>query len=248
MNHRENSACGLVLPTYGETESISRLLLQLDVAIPSNWHFIIVDDSPTDQTARIVMETFKELKRNSMQLHFLKNPKKSGRGAAVQQGFNYALSAFKVHQLIEMDSDGSHTVESVLELIKLPQTHQFVVGSRYLSESRIIGWPLLRRIFSYAINKVLKIVFRIKLNDWTNGLRRYSVEAIEIQTNYNFLNKGFIGLSEQVLLLNQKGITPFEVPITFIERVHGKSTVTFTEIFNSAKGISGLYFHKGKWL
>lgn len=250
MDKSSDINCALVLPAYRETESISKLLIQLDNDLPRQWNFIVIDDSPTNQTENIVRETFKLLKREERKLHFIKNFEKSGRGAAVQQGFVYALSLFKFDFLIEMDSDGSHTVESVLKLVNAPKNLEFVVGSRYLAESIIKGWPLSRRILSRIINIVIKKAFHIQLNDWTNGLRRYSARAIELQVQYKFENKGFISLSEQALLLHRNHILPSEIPITFIERIHGSSTVTHTEIFDSLKGIIGLYIARRKkhWL
>lgn len=246
MNRETKTTGALVLPAYGETESISKLLIELDSKIPLDWHFIIVDDSPTLQTANIVQETFKSLNRGESKLHLIKNLQKSGRGSAVQQGFTYAKTAIEFDFLIEMDSDGSHTAASVSEIVNAPQDQEFVIGSRYLSESIIEGWPIIRRIFSRVINIVLKRVFHIQLNDWTNGLRRYSARAISLQTEFKFRNKGFICLTEQVLLLTENGIFPLEIPTTFIERVHGSSTVTHTEIINSITGIFGLYSSRKK--
>ena len=148
--------------------------------------------------------------------------------------------------LIEMDSDGSHTIEAVMRVIEAPTDEHFVIGSRYLPGSSIIGWPLTRRIFSRYLNHALKYIFRSELNDWTNGLRRYSAKAVAIQLEHDFTNRGFISLSEQTLLLKDHGILPVEVPITFIERVHGSSTVTYTELLDSIKGIVGIYISRKK--
>jgi dolichol-phosphate mannosyltransferase len=233
----------VVLPTFKETSSVYNLLIEIDLKIPENWHIIIVDDSPTDETEVHVLKAFNELKRKETTLHFLKNPKKSGRGAAVQQGFEFAVTHLDPEFVVEMDSDGSHTTESLLALLSAPYHQEFVIGSRYLPESQIVGWPLTRRIFSRLTNYILKSIFHIEINDWTNGLRRYSIETIDIQRGHKFQNKGFICLSEQILLLNHHDIVPFEVPITFIDRTHGMSSVTHMEIFQSLLGVLKLYIH-----
>lgn len=246
MNKNSDIGGVLVLPAYKETESISKLLAELDLNVPLDWHFVVVDDSPTDETAEFVHLVFGTLKREASRLHILRNPQKSGRGAAIQRGFVFATNSIKPDFLIEMDSDGSHTVEAVLRVLQAPQDEHFVIGSRYIPESSIIGWPLTRRIFSRFINYVLKYIFRSELNDWTNGLRRYSTKAVAIQLEHEFANKGFISLSEQTLLLMDHGILPVEVPITFIERVHGSSTVTYRELLDSIQGIVGLYISRKK--
>lgn len=246
MNKNSNVRGVLVLPAYKETESISKLLNDLDSKIPLDWHFIVVDDSPTDETAECVHLIYGTLKREASKLHILRNSRKSGRGAAIQRGFVFATNSIKPDFLIEMDSDGSHTIEAVLRVLEAPKDEHFVIGSRYLPGSSIIGWPLTRRIFSRYINHALKYIFRSELNDWTNGLRRYSAKAVAIQLEHDFTTRGFISLSEQTLLLKDHGILPIEVPITFIERVHGSSTVTYRELLDSIKGIVGIYISRKK--
>ena len=236
----------LVLPAFNETESIYNLLHELDLHVPPNWHLIVVDDSPSDRTGAHVKKAFSELKRDQSTLHLISNSQKSGRGAAVQQAFSFAITKIDFEFIIEMDSDGSHTFESVLSILNAPIDQDFVIGSRYLQNSKITGWPLSRRVFSRGTNFLLKELFGIGITDWTNGLRRYSAKAIDIQHNYDFQNKGFICLSEQILLLRDHGISAFEVPISFVDRTHGASTVTHMEIFKSLKGIVGLY-KEWKW-
>jgi dolichol-phosphate mannosyltransferase len=231
----------IILPTYNETQSIYKLLIELDLHIPLNWYLIIVDDSPTTRTEDLVKEVFGNARRDRDRFHFIKNETKSGRGFAVQRGMKYANTNFQPNFVIEMDSDGSHSVESVLKLICAPADKHFIVGSRYLPSSQIIGWSITRRVFSKIINKCLEGIFGIGLSDWTNGLRRYSKQSIEIQISHEFRNSGFITLSEQALLLHENQILPFEIPITFKERTHGTSTVTRHEIMNAAKGIVNIY-------
>jgi dolichol-phosphate mannosyltransferase len=128
-----------------------------------------------------------------------------------------------------------------MRLVNTSKAHDFVIGSRYLESSEIVGWPIGRRIFSILTNRVLKCIFKSQLSDWTNGLRRYSAQASIIQLEHEFVNKGFICLSEQILILRKKGIEPFEVPIVFVDRTHGMSTITHMEILESVRGIFGLY-------
>jgi dolichol-phosphate mannosyltransferase len=237
----ESSRGAVVLPSYNETESISKLILELDSSLPPQWEMVVVDDSPTNETQRNVLEAFQSANRDPSKLHILRNEGKSGRGAAVQRGIGFCMSNLNPEFIIEMDSDGSHTVDSVMRLVSAPKTHEFVIGSRYLKDSKILGWPLLRRVFSILTNMMLRRVFRAQLSDWTNGLRRYSVKASLIQLDHQFTNKGFICLSEQALLLREHEINPFEVPIVFIDRTHGVSTITHMEIWQSVKGIFGLY-------
>jgi dolichol-phosphate mannosyltransferase len=84
----------------------------------------------------------------------------------------------------------------------------------------------------------------IPVKDITNGLRRYSPKAIDYILNVKQLNTGFTYLSEQIFIVNKNGLSILELPIIFIDRVSGKSTVTYKEIFNSIKGILVLFIYK----
>lgn len=231
----------VVLPSYNESQSISKLILELDLSLPPNWHMVVVDDSPNNETYETVLKAFSKTLRDASNLHILRNEGKSGRGAAVQRGMSFCINKLKPDFIVEMDSDGSHTVDSVMKLVDAPISQELVIGSRYVKGSRIDGWPLLRRVFSRLTNKVLRLAFKSQLSDWTNGLRRYSTNASLIQLDHKFINKGFICLSEQILLLRKHGIQPIEVPIVFVDRTHGASTITHMEILQSVRGILGLY-------
>jgi hypothetical protein len=77
----------------------------------------------------------------------------------------------------------------------------------------------------------------VPVNDITNGLRKYSIPAIHIIMRTPQKNKGFIFLSEQAELLNRNNFKIKELPIHFIDRTLGKSTVTMKEIFYSLLGL-----------
>jgi len=87
-------------------------------------------------------------------------------------------------------------------------------------------------------------MLRVPVRDITNGLRRYSPQAIDYILKVKQLNTGFTYLSEQIFIVNKNGLSILELPIIFTDRVSGKSTVTYKEIFNSIKGILLLFIYK----
>jgi dolichol-phosphate mannosyltransferase len=78
----------------------------------------------------------------------------------------------------------------------------------------------------------------VPVSDITNGLRRYSKAAIEkiLQTKQE--NSGFIYLSEQALIVKNSNLLITEIPIIFVDRTLGTSTVTWREISNSLIGVT----------
>jgi dolichol-phosphate mannosyltransferase len=234
----ENTLSVIVIPTYNETISLESFLSGLLTKIDSTVSVIVCDDSgPELATFFELLEV--QLRKKSKNLIFFDYcQSKSGRGAAVIRGIALANKKFpNLLNCVECDADESHRVDDVISVLKLGQTTDFVIGSRYLNESQIIGWPLSRRIFSRILNKVIPGILNLKLTDATNGLRSYSRETIDILLSHKFMNSGFIMLSEEAALLKRNQVEPVEVPTVFVNRKLGKSTVTYREILKSLTGL-----------
>ena len=199
-----NDTC-IIIPTYNEHLNIENLLHGLFRVVPSIKNYVIVDDSPNTMTQNVIYELTQN--ESEKEIKFIKNTSKMGRGYAVNVGLEWAINNLKNStHFIEMDADGSHSPEMVFRLACQNPDLPFVIGSRYLSESQITGWPNSRRNFSKLINNTLRWMFMYKLTDWTNGLRRYSRGSVEILTSVNIESHGFIHLTEQILLLRKHAI------------------------------------------
>jgi dolichol-phosphate mannosyltransferase len=170
---------------------------------------------------------------------------KGGRGAAIYRGIKFAQETYgNFDTYIECDSDGSHRPEDILKIMNSETNVDLLIGSRYLSESKIIGWPLSRIIFSKLLNLSIPKLLKIPCKDITNGLRQYSNLAIQVLLENTPKNTGFIYLSEQAQLISEAGLTISETPIIFENRIAGESTVGVKEIFDSFIGVMKLLISK----
>jgi dolichol-phosphate mannosyltransferase len=100
-----------------------------------------------------------------------------------------------------------------------------------------VNWPLLRRIFSKILNSLIPVLLNINVTDITNGLRRYNNQSVDLILNFKQLSFGFTYLSEQALIVRAKNLKILEIPITFINRSRGNSTVGLKEIYSSIQGV-----------
>ena len=232
-----------MVAAFKEFENLYDLLKKLDLLLPMNVSIVIADDTGVDTEERISDIVSAALGRERNWLITFEN-KKSGRGSAVLRGFLAANEFFsKLEFYAECDADGSHQPMDIAKIILYPPC-DFLIGSRYLKESRIEGWPISRRVASKLLNSLIPIALDLKSTDVTNGLRRYSRIATQIILNHSQKNTGFIFLSEQALLLSNHGINPKEEPITFVNRIYGESSVGIIEIIDSVKGVFTLYSEK----
>jgi dolichol-phosphate mannosyltransferase len=230
----------LVIAAYREFDNLKELLGALDLLLPTNVAIIVADDTGINTETRIESLVRESLSATRNYLITFEN-KKSGRGSSVLRGFRIAKDYFsKALYFAECDADGSHQPVDIAKILLAPQS-DFLIGSRYLPSSKIEGWPLSRRIASKVLNYLIPKALGISCTDVTNGLRRYSKIATEVIFQHPQVNPGFIFLSEQALVLSKAGIIPTEVPITFVNRIHGESSVGLTEVFNSLRGVFILY-------
>lgn len=230
---------GIAIPSYNETESICDLIQKIQQIVPG-CEIVVVDDSPQMTTVQLIEA------RNFPNLKLIHRTEKGGRGSAILEGLRFLIQK-GCDYYIEMDADFSHPPEQIPELIQTIQNRQLqmLIGSRYLNESRIINWPLSRRIFSKLSNWLARCVLQVPIHDYTNGYRCYSRAAAELVVEHcGKIGKGFISLSEILVQLYFNGYSVGEIPTRFINRVRGESSVNHKEITNALTGLFKIYFLK----
>lgn len=205
----------VVVPTYNEADNIEPLVHGLEALHCIDW-ILIVDDSSNDET----LEKLAHLESNYGNLDVHVRPGKLGFGTALRDGFQIALEKFPLTRLVQMDADLSHDPSFIPQL--LSKKDDIVIGSRYISGGKIVGWTGRRKITSKTANFLANSLLRIEVSDVTSGFRAYSRQAAEIiaeQAN----SKGYEFEVEVILLARKHRLTVGEVPITFTNRKRGGS-------------------------
>jgi glycosyltransferase involved in cell wall biosynthesis len=228
----------IIIPSYNESLALPELLRELKSGLSHKDAVIVMDDSPKEISLEVESKCREAIGNSEFDFKFYNSEIKSGRGAAVRRGMSLALSEFpNFMTILECDADGSHRPEDILKIKNSSSEADLIVGSRYLKSSKIVGWPASRRIFSWSLNKTIPRLTGVNLKDITNGLRRYSKGAIEEILSEDQVNKGFIYLSEQAIIISRAKMMLSEEPITFVDRTLGSSTVTWREVLSSLSGI-----------
>jgi len=228
----------LVIPSYRELDTLPNLLQQLAQRQTQRDCIIISDDSEPEIQSQLVKLCNEAFKSSSATILFSLSKKKNGRGYAVWRGIVLAVEKFpNLEQVMECDADGSHQASDILILKNLESNSDIIIGSRYLPDSSITGWPFSRKIFSKILNKLIPFILDLPVSDATNGLRRYSLNSIKILSKKKPINYGFIYLSEQALILKRNNMKFEEIAINFVDRNSGVSSVGYNEIINSFIGL-----------
>ena len=213
----------VIIPTYNEQENIIRLVETL-FALNLDLDILVIDDG-NDRTTDLI----KKKQADSANLYFIKRVGKAGRGSAVLEGLKFGL-AKDYQYLIEIDADFSHRPEELPSLLTLAAPNTLVIGSRYAKGSKIVNWPLKRRIFSRLANFYADLILGIGIRDYTNGYRIYGREALEKLDFDKIKASGYIVLSEIAYQLFLKGVEFRETPTVFVNRRRGVSNFSMKEI------------------
>ena len=223
----------IVIPSFNENENINLLLDEIHKIDLKDFYIVIVDDS---------IESFQnQIKFVNERIYYIHRGKKLGRGSAILHGISHMINLDKnIELFVEMDADMSHHPNELLRNIDFfkKKNLDLLISSRYQKKSKIINWPISRKILSYLSNKLSNWVLRVPISDYTNGYRIYSFNAAKfIINNCGKIGDGYIVLSEILIQLYYNKFTISEIDTLFVNRVRGSSNVNFNEILNSLVGL-----------
>lgn len=231
------SKVAVVIPSYNESANIKKVTLSILSILPKASIFIVDDNSP-DGTAKIAQR----LALKNTQIKVVVRSGKGGRGTAVLTGLKRALKNKKFTHFIEMDADLSHDPRELPELIGQAQDFVMAVGSRYTTGSRIVDWPLSRRIFSKLANFYARKILGISLYDCTNGYRAYTRKTLDSIDFSRLCEKGYALLLEMAYLFKLKGFNFIEMPSIFVDRKRGRSNTSIKEVWDACAAVVRIYF------
>ena len=210
----------VVIPTYNERDNIRLITARVRSAVVGA-DLLIVDDNSPDGTGKIA----DELAAADKHIHVLHRPAKAGLGAAYVAGFEAALVR-GYDTIVEMDADGSHQPEELPKLLAALAGADIVLGSRWIPGGRTLNWPKSRELLSRVGNAYARMMLSIPLRDITGGYRAYRASAL---WKIGLENVESVGYSFQIDLVRravQADLTVVEVPIIFVERIHGASKMS----------------------
>lgn len=210
----------VIIPTYNELDNLKRLLPEILNEYP--WlSILIVDDNSPDGTANFV----EELRDKDKRVNILKRGKKMGLGTAYVAGFKFMLSN-GFDAAIQMDADFSHDPQEIKNFLDKIKTHDLVIGSRYTNGVRVVNWPIKRLLLSYFANLYTRIITGMPVKDATGGFKCFKKEVLEAIDLNKIHSNGYSFQIEMNYKAWKKKFRLCEIPITFVDRVHGTSKMS----------------------
>jgi len=219
---------GIVVPTYNEAENIKDLVIKIKDSLKETdikTRVLVVDDNSPDETGKIVDDLMKSINSENFQLDCLHRAKKNGLGGAYKEGMKNQLSD-GADYIQQMDADFSHDPKYLPNLLKEIETHDLVIGSRYVKGGGVLNWNLYRRLLSRAGNIFAKCILWIPVNDITGGFNLYRREVLEKIGLDSIKTPGYGFLLELKYQTCKGGFRIGESPIIFKDREKGASKIS----------------------
>lgn len=217
----------VIIPTYNERENIEPIVTRVLASVPAA-DVLIVDDSSPDGTGELA-DALAAARPN---VHVLHRRTKAGLGAAYLEAFTWGLSR-GYDRLVQLDADGSHLPEQLPDLLAAADTADVVLGSRWVPGGEVRNWPRHRLALSRGGSGYSRMLLNLPQRDVTGGYRVYTAGALERMQLSRVESLGYCFQIDMLLHAVRARLRVIELPITFVERVHGRSKMSGGIVFEA---------------
>lgn len=199
----------IIVPAFNEEDVLEKFLENLQRVLSKStdtYEIIVVDDGSSDKTFSIIS--------NIPNIKTIRHPYNKGNGAAVKTGIMNA----KGENVVVIDADGQHDPCYILEMLKLMDEYDLVVGAR---DSFGVG---VRGFGNVLVSKIASYISGLRIPDLTSGLRMFKRDKV-LEFLHLFPN-GFSLPSTSTLAFAVSGYNVKFMSIKAIDRQGGESSIS----------------------
>jgi dolichol-phosphate mannosyltransferase len=221
---RSLALLSVIIPAQNEQESIGKTLEHLYAVLQSGGvphEIIAVDDGSTDAT-------WAELEKQAEKISTLRpvrNESDRGFGRAVVKGFDVSRGDAVV---IMMADESDDCADVVRYWSLLNEGWECVFGSRFGRGGNAVDYPGFKLALNRVVNAMIRLLFRIRLNDTTNAFKAYRRTTLE--GCRPFLSPHFNLTVELPLKAIVRGYSWTVIPTTWRNRESGASKLKLKEM------------------
>ncbi len=214
----------VVIPTYNESENLPALAAALWALPIPDLKILVVDDASPDGTGEIADDLSASRPERISVIH---RTGKLGLGTAYITGFKHALQS-GAEAIGQMDADFSHSPAYLPTFMDLLESHDAVLGSRYIEGGKLDeDWGVGRLLLSWFGNYYARTILRMKIQDVTGGFRIWRRETLLGIPLDRIRSNGYVFQVEMAYVAQRLGYQLIESPIYFEDRQIGQSKMSF---------------------
>ena len=216
----------IIIPLKNEDEQIEatiNLLTDELKDLKKDYTITLIDDHSNDATWNLLTKLRE--KHNNIEIY--KSEYAPGYGNAVRFGIEKNKSDAVVFFMGDC-SDNPKDIKIYIEY--LDQGFDCVFGSRFIKDSKVADYPLLKLVLNRIANNFIRLLFLIKYNDITNAFKAYKKELL---LNFNpIVSKHFNINAELALKAISRGYKYKVIPISWSNRKKNVSKFKIKEMRN----------------
>lgn len=219
----------IVLPAYNEEANIERAVRRCLEVLPdmaTTYEVIVVDDGSRDGTAAVTQRLVDELHPT---VRLLRHRRNLGYGTAIANGFSHGRHALCFYT----DADNQFDVGELAWFLPLIEDYDLVVGFRVYRYDSV-----LRSIMSWLYNRLVNLLFRVRVRDVDCGFklcRREVVEKVELESEDFFVDTELIARARKWnFRIAEKGVRHYP-------RTAGETTVRPSDIPRTLRTVARMW-------
>lgn len=166
----------VIVPAYKQEKTIVKDLLNIESVLKQmrfDYEIICVVDGFADRTFQ------KAKKVNSSKIRVYGHEQNMGKGYTVRYGMAMALAKGDYIAFIDAGMDINPRGIAILLEHLLWYDSDVIVGSIRHSASKVIGYPLKRKLYSIGYHLFTRILFGLRITDSQRGLKIFKREVLE---------------------------------------------------------------------
>ena len=212
------------LATFNEADNLRPLVEEIRKHAPDA-AILVIDDNSPDGTGRIADKLRAELP----EIHVIHRSGKLGLGTAVIEAMRFAIDGGYDYYL-NMDADFSHPPRFIPDLRAGMDSHDVMIGSRYVPGGGVEGeFGLKRKFMSTGINLYARMLLGLKTKDNSGSYRCYRVSKLAQIDFSKIRSRGYSFMEEILYWCRKAGCRMGETPILFENRRAGVSKINKSE-------------------
>jgi len=225
------SLVSVIVPAFNEEQNIPNCVQELSDVMRKaeyNSEIIIVNDGSTDKT----LEVAQSMQMKCESLRVLNLGRNCGKAVALREGVRVS----KGDAVAFFDADMQYNAADLIKLLDLANNGTDVVTGKRDYQS----YGLTRTAFSKVYNRILKLVFRVAVDDSNCGLKVLRRGAADPDTLFDY------GLALMMPLLKMRGYRLSEAWVSLRRRNAGESKYYKDGSFLGGwKNIRDISYHSG---
>ncbi|MFO0969001.1 MAG: polyprenol monophosphomannose synthase [Gemmataceae bacterium] len=222
------------IATYNERDNLRPLIEEIHRFVPQA-DVLVIDDNSPDGTGRLA----DEMAGADPRIRVLHRAGKLGLGTAILAGMRFAMDQ-GYDLLINMDADFSHHPRYLPAVLAGMPRRDLMIGSRYVPGGGTVNWPFSRKLMSWGINVVSRLLMRIPAHDTSGAYRCYRVSLLRRTALHKLISRGYSFQEEVLYRCRVAKAKMGETPIIFEDRRAGSSKVNLWEAVRSLALIVGI--------